>query len=314
MSGGIGTALVTGATGFIGSALAARLAAEGTRTVCLVRAESPRKGRLDGLAGVEVRGVESWSSASIARAIEGLAPDVVFHLAASGVSPDARDVESLAEGNVALTNRILTALGEAPPRRFLFAGSCSEYAPAPEGERIREDHPLDPPSLYGAAKAAAALFGKALAARLGIAFVPLRLFGVYGPGEAPSRLVPHLLSHFRAGTTPALTPGEQARDLTYIDDVVEALIAAATANGIEPGHAYNVCSGVPSLVREVALLAARAVGKEGADLGLGRRPYREDEPMWIVGDPARFHEATGWRARVSLEEGIRRMAGANGNS
>jgi nucleoside-diphosphate-sugar epimerase len=176
--------------------------------------------------------------------------------------------------------------------------------------RIREEHPLEPPSLYGAAKAAAALFGKALAARLGIAFVPLRLFGVYGPGEAPSRLVPHLIAHFRAGTTPALTPGGQARDFTYIDDVVEALMAAATAPGVVAGRAYNVCSGVPSLVREVAHLAARAVGKEGADLGLGRRAYRDDEPMWIVGDPSRFTEATGWTARVALEEGIRRMAEA----
>ncbi|WP_437280966.1 NAD(P)-dependent oxidoreductase [Sorangium sp. So ce375] len=313
MSAGLGTVLVTGATGFIGAALAARLAAAGARTACIVRADSPRRGRLAGVAGVEVTPVSSFSTPELARAVAAIRPEVVFHLAASGVNPSERDPELVVDGNVGLTTRLLAALAATEahrPARFLHAGSCSEYAPAEEPARLREDHPLESTCVYGAAKAAAYLCGKAVAARLRIPFVALRLFGVYGPGEGPARLIPHLIARFRAGEAPALTPGAQARDLTYVDDVIEALIAAATSPRLEPGQAYNVCSGVPVRVREVAERVARAAGWPGDDLGLGRRPYRDDEPMWIVGDPSRFAEATGWRPRVPLDEGVRRMLGA----
>ncbi|WP_437908398.1 NAD(P)-dependent oxidoreductase [Sorangium sp. So ce327] len=310
MSAGLGAVLVTGATGFIGAALAARLAATGARTACIVRAESPRRARLADIAGVEVLPVASFSTPELARAVAAIRPEVVFHLAASGVSPSERDPELVVDGNVGLTTRLLAALAEIEPHRparFLHAGSCSEYAPAQEPARLREDHPLDPACVYGAAKAAAYLCGKAVAARLRIPFVALRLFGVYGPGEGPSRLIPHLIARFRAGEAPALTPGAQARDLTYVDDVVEALIAAATSRGLESGRAYNVCSGAPVRVREVAERVARAAGWPGDDLGLGRLPYRDGEPMWIVGDPSHFAEATGWRPRIALDEGVRRM-------
>ncbi|WP_437534643.1 NAD(P)-dependent oxidoreductase [Sorangium sp. So ce726] len=306
MSAGLGAVLVTGATGFIGAALAARLAATGARTACIVRADSPRLARLAGIAGVEITPVASLSTPELARAVAAIRPEVVFHLAASGVNPSERDPELVVDGNVGLTTRLLAALEAHRPARFLHVGSCSEYAPAPEPARLREDHPLEPACVYGAAKAAAYLCGKAVAARLQIPFVALRLFGVYGPGEGPARLIPHLIARFRAGEAPALTPGAQARDLTYVDDVVEALIAAATSRGLESG-VYNVCSGAPVRVREVAERVARAAGWPGGDLGLGRLPYRDGEPMWIVGDPSRFAEATGWRPRVPLDEGVRRM-------
>jgi UDP-glucose 4-epimerase len=303
---GLGPVLVTGATGFIGSALVKRLAAEGNPAVCLVRAGSRGREKLEGLAGL--RFFEMEPAADLAPILAEIAPDVVFHLAASGVRPDDREPASIVEGNVVLTTRLVAALAARPPRRFVFAGSCSEYAPIAEGKRIGEDHPLEPTSLYGAAKVSAYLCGKTLAAARGVPFVPLRLFGVFGPGEGPERLVPHLLAHFRAGETPELTPGEQARDFTYVEDVVDALIAAATSPSVEPFRAYNVCSGRATRVRDIALAAARAAGRPDADLGLGRRPYRPDEPMWIVGDPERFSNATGWRPRVGIDEGITRLA------
>jgi len=300
-------ALVTGGTGFIGAALVRRLVANGTRVACLVREDSPRRARLP--AGARALALADGSRAGLERALAGESFDVVFHLAASGVSPDARDPEGLVAGNVALTCSLIAALAERPPRRFIHIGSCSEYAPIEAPARLDEDHPLDPPSLYGAAKASAWLCGRTLAARLGVPLVALRLFGVYGPGEAPSRLVPYLLSRLRAGEVPALTGGEQVRDFSFIADVVDALVLAAGAPGLESGRAYNVCTGVPVRVREVVELVARLIG-QGGDLGLGRRPYRDDEPMWIVGDPARFAAATGHAPRVPLAEGLRTTAQA----
>lgn len=299
------SALVTGGTGFIGAALVARLVAAGSRVVCLVRAGSPGVARLaPGARAVEIA---DWSPAGIGRALAGERFEAAFHLAAAGVHPDARELEALVTGNVLLTCNVIAALADRPPRRFVHVGSCSEYAPVGAGERLGEDHPLAPPSLYGAAKASAFLCGRALAERAGVPLVALRLFNVYGPGEAPTRLVPYLLARLRAGEAPALTGGEQVRDFTFVDDVAAALIAGAS-DALAPGRAYNVCTGTPVRVREVVERVAGLAGRAGADLGLGRRPYRDDEPMWIVGDPARFAAATGWAPRVGLADGLARMA------
>jgi nucleoside-diphosphate-sugar epimerase len=303
----IATAIVTGATGFIGSALARRLAHDGVRTVCPVRAVSPRAAALDGIPGLEPIRLGSFSTADLEGALGDVPADVIFHLASYGVDPKERDPEAMVEGNVALLGRLVALAARRPVRRFLHTGSCSEYAPAREPERLGESHLVAPTSLYGAAKAAAGIYADGLARQLGVPLVTLRLFGVYGVGEAPHRLIPYLLDCLSRGVTPELTGGEQARDLTYIDDLVDALLAAAIAPAIEAHGVYNVGSGVPVQIRAVARATARLLRKPESALGLGRRPYRSDESMWIVGDPSRFQAASGWRARVSLDEGITKM-------
>lgn len=303
----IATAIVTGATGFIGSALAKRLAQSGVRTVCPVRAGSPRAAALEGIPGLEPVRLASLSAADLERALGAASPEVVFHLASYGVDPSERDPEAMVEGNIALLGRLVQLAARWPLRRFVHTGTCSEYAPVAEPERLTEAHPASPASLYGAAKAAAGLYARGLSRHLEVPLITLRLFGVYGPGEAGHRLIPYLLDCLSRGVTPELTGGEQARDLTYIDDVVDALLAAAGAPGVEAHGVYNVGSGVPVQIRAVAAATARLLGKPESALGLGRRPYRSDEPMWIVADPSRFCEASGWRARVTLDEGIARM-------
>ncbi len=103
-----------------------------------------------------------------------------------------------------------------------------------------------------------------------------------------------------------MTAGDQARDFTYVDDVVDACVKAATSDQLESYAAYNVCTGTPVRVRELAEVVARLMDKPASLLGLGRRQMRPGEPMWMVGDPAHFRQATGWRPCIGLEEGVRR--------
>ena len=306
----IRAALVTGATGFIGGALSRRLAGSGAHVTCLVRPGSGRSAELASVPGIAVIEPPSFETEALRAALSDVAADVVFHLASYGVRPDERDEEQLRTGNVVLTERLLYACAALHPRRFVYTGTCTEYGAVAEPERLTEQHALAPASPYGAAKVAAERQGTDLARELGIPFVPLRLFGVYGAGEAEHRLVPYLIGQLRRDEAPSLTGGEQARDLMYVEDMVDALIQAATAPGIEPGTPYNVCTGEPVRIRAVAAQVAALLGKPSADLGLGRRPYRSDESMWIVGDPARFRAATGWTPAVDLVEGIRRTIAA----
>ncbi|MBT3223045.1 MAG: NAD(P)-dependent oxidoreductase, partial [Proteobacteria bacterium] len=291
------TALVTGATGFIGSALTKRLARDGIWTWCLVREGSPRLRVLAGLKGVELIQVPSFGEAELTQALRDVRPDVIFHLAAAGVNPSHRDPASILDGNAGILRRLLLASRPLGVQRFVYAGSCSEYAEVKPGVLIDESHPLSTQSLYGASKAATHLFGTALSRHLGIPFVTLRLFGTFGVGEALPRLVPYLVSHLERGELPKLTGGEQSRDFTYIDDVVEAFLLAATTPTIDILRAYNVCSGNPVRVCEVAQCVARLMGKPSSALGLGSLPYRSDESMWIVGDGSAFRQATGWWPR-----------------
>jgi nucleoside-diphosphate-sugar epimerase len=312
---GLTSVVVTGATGFIGSALTSRLLREGRRVTCLVRKGTPRLpwlltacrlACLPRAPEVSIVALERFEASAVRAALEHVEPQVIFHLASSGVDPTERDPVALVEGNATLVKTMLAATQGLGLRRFVLTGTCSEYGPAVEPVRIAEGHELAPTSPYGVAKLAAEVEGGALAATLDVPFVPLRLFGTYGPGEAGQRLVPYLVDHLRRGEVPSLTGGEQVRDLMFVEDVVDAILVAATSASIVVGAPYNVCTGEPHRIREVAREVARLMGKPEANLGLGRRPYRADEAMWIVGDPTRLRTATGFRPRVSLEEGLRR--------
>lgn len=308
---GFRSALVTGATGFIGSALVQGLLAHGTETTCLVRSSPTATTSRKIPPGARVIEVASFQPSELKSKLASISADVVFNLASYGVQQGDRDPRRLIEGNVGLLTHLLEATANWPLRRFVHAGSCSEYGFAQrENVRITETQALHPNSLYGAAKASSVLFGTALAARLNVPFVTLRLFGVFGPHEGPDRLISYLLSKLRRDEAVDLTPGEQVRDLLYEEDVAAAFRAAAEAPGVKTGEVYNVCSGRPTRVREVGEAVADALGKPRHLLHWGERQYRDDESLWLVGDNRRFAEATSWRPRVSLEEGIHRVIAA----
>lgn len=302
------SALVTGGTGFLGSALVRRLLADAVEVTCLVR--PGRKSALARLGGVRVVEAPAQDGGVLKRALEDVSADVVFHLAAYGVQPQDRDGDQLVEGNIQLTANLMEAVAGSRLRRFIYIGTCSAYGPAPKGVLIGEDHPLRPQSVYGAAKAATEIYGNALARRLGLPLVTLRLFNVYGPGEAPHRLFPSTIQHLQSGRPAEFTGGEQVRDFLYVDDVTEALLAAADAEHLSPGEAYNVCSGEATSVREAGEMIADAMAQPRSLLQWGKLPYRIDEFMWVVGDNRKFCAATRWRPQVSVAEGIEKMIAA----
>ncbi|MGC2659823.1 MAG: NAD(P)-dependent oxidoreductase [Bryobacteraceae bacterium] len=298
--------LVVGATGFLGRALVRSLQERGSSTYSLLFRD-----RIAFDPPGEPLTAQSSQSEEISAAVRGTNWDCVYHAAAAGVSPSQRQPESLTDGNLGLLARVLKGLAACQPRRFVYVGSCAEYNRAEFGRPIAECHPTRPVNMYGAAKAAAGIWGAALAASLRIPFVLARPFHFYGAGEGPSRLIPYLIQRLRNSVEAELTAGEQVRDLLYVDDVADALIAMGSAPEC-PQPVYNVCSGEAISIREVGETVARVVGRPASLLRFGALPYRPDEEMWMVGDNARIKADFDWLPRASLEQGLSRVVEGSG--
>jgi nucleoside-diphosphate-sugar epimerase len=231
-------------------------------------------------------------------------------LAAYGVAPSDRDPQLTFDANVAGVDAIIHGAAATGAGSIVYLGSCSEYRNPAPGQLVDEDAPIGPDRLYGGSKAAAGLWGQALAAQLGIAFQWLRLFNVFGPGEAASRLIPGLIARLKADETVALSPGEQVRDFLYIDDVATGIQLAAEASLQGWQGPFNLCSGHPIKVRDIALTVADAMGKSHELLGFGQLEYRPDDIFWLVGSPTRFQSVTAFRPQTSLLAGIETMIAA----
>jgi nucleoside-diphosphate-sugar epimerase len=299
----VSTVAVTGSRGFIGTRLVRHLAASGTRVHCLVRAESRGRGALP---GAEAHVIPE-AATDFAALLRRLSPTAVVNLASYGVAPSESDPETMLEANVGALTRLLAACAGAGAR-VVQAGSCSEYARVEKPALMTEDTPCHPSTPYGAAKLAATEWGRTLAERLGVPFVTLRLFGVYGPGESPHRIIPAVRARLALGEPVPLTHGRQERDFTFVDDLCDALARAVDAD-LPNGAVFNVCSGVGVSIREVCLGVCRALGASPELLRFGATELRPGEPLWMVGDPSRFQRATGWKPSTSLEAGIARTLG-----
>jgi len=297
--------LVAGINGFIGAALARCLKAAGWRVVGLLRSGSSWD-RLAEIAGLELIEVAAYTPDELKRAVTPVAADVVINLAAAGVTPGVNDLMELIHGNAALAANLLQAVAGRQVRRFLHVGSCAEYAPGAIGLPMDESWPQEPASPYGVAKLTATHWARVQALRLDVPLTVVRLFGVYGPSEAPHRLLPAIVRGLASGQGVDLTPGLQQRDWLFVDDAADALAQAASADDLGPsGAVYNVCTEQAASVHDLGAAACALLNAPAHLLRWGALPYRPDEPMWVVGDATRFRERTGWQPRWTWPDGVR---------
>ena len=287
--------LVTGAMGFIGRRLVGRLVQAGARVYAGAAPEEPAE-RIAGLPDQAERLIfDLRDGAAVQAAVAEVVPEVVLHLAAVGVAnPDVDPALVLAVNAGGVVN-VLAALREREVGRVVLTGTCYEYGAAPDGR-------FDPFNAYAASKVAAWAFGRMYWRKHGLPVVTVRPFQVYGPGQPACTLVPAAIQAALAGKDFAMTPGEQARDFVYVDDIVEGIVTAASVQGIE-GESVDLGTGRVHTVRQVVERIWALTGGSGQILA-GALPYRPAEVMRIVADAERTARLTGWRARVGLDEGL----------
>jgi UDP-glucose 4-epimerase len=281
-------ALVTGASGFIGSRLCVRLLEQGADVHGVSRTErtSPHiRWRTTNVCDAE---------ASVAL-IREVRPDFIFHLA-SHVS-GSRDLDAVLptlRANFLSTVNLLLAAAEVGCKRVVLAGSLEE----PDGVDL-EPVPVSP---YAAAKFAAAAYGRMFHTLYGVPVVTLRIFMVYGPGQGDTtKLVPHVITTLLRGEPPELSSGTRPVDWVYVDDVVEALIASATTAAVV-GETVDVGSGILTPIRAVVEEIVRAM-RPSVEPRFGALPDRPNERIRVA-DVDRTHDLLGWTPRTSLDRGL----------
>jgi UDP-glucose 4-epimerase len=300
-----GRVLVTGATGFIGQHLARRLVEAGARVWAGVfPAETPE--RVQALSQeVTQLPLDVRDSESVAQAVSRCKPEVVFHLAAVGVTDPNVDPAMALAVNAGGTLHLLEALRGRSVRRVVLVGTCYEYGSALERGAREGAEGLDPLNAYAASKVAAWAVGRMYWRAYGLPVVTVRPFQVYGPGQPAHTLIPAAIGAALAGEDFPMTLGEQERDFIFVEDVVEGMLAAAEAPGIE-GQSLDLGTGTARPVRQVVERIWKLAGGTGRVLP-GALPYRPGEVMHLVADADRMARLTDWRAGVGLEEGLRRV-------
>ncbi|HTI74569.1 MAG TPA: NAD-dependent epimerase/dehydratase family protein [Mycobacterium sp.] len=334
--------LLTGAAGFIGARVTAALAGAGHEVVAidamLAAAHGPDAELPEGIRRVDVR-----DATALAPLLKGV--DVVCHQAAVvGAGVDAADAPSYGSHNDLATAVLLAEMFAAGCQRLVLASSmvvygqgryeCEEHGlvdPLPRtrtdldagvfdhrcplcAEPVRwrlvdEDAPLRPRSLYAASKTAQEHYALAWAESTGGAVVALRYHNVYGPGmprDTPySGVAAIFRSALEAGDVPRVfEDGGQMRDFVHVDDIAAANVAAVGAD-LGGFSAFNVCSGRPISILEVATELCET---RGDVLPLVTGQYRSGDVRHIVADPSRAAEVLGFRAAVDPRDGLREFA------
>jgi nucleoside-diphosphate-sugar epimerase len=265
--------LVTGGAGFIGSHLCEALVARGDRVRVLDDLSSGRRANLEPLglgpvgsdAPVELLEADVADPDVLGIALAGVAG--VFHEAAQVSVPQSveRPVRSL-DVNALATLRLLEAARGAGVERFVFAGSSAAYGDS-ETLPKHEGLPVDPLSPYAIGKVAGEQCLRVYGRLHGMRTVTLRYFNVFGPWQDPNSqyaaVVPKFITAFLAEQAPVIHgDGLQSRDFTYVQNVVEANLAAAAAPASAGGRAYNIALGGRVTVKELCERIRHLVGAE----------------------------------------------------
>ena len=298
--------LVTGGAGFIGSHVVAELLRRGHDVRILDNFSTGRRGNLDAVGDdVEVFEGDMRSYERAHNAVKGV--DYVIHLAAlPSVPRSVQDPLTTNEANITGTLNVLLAARDDGVRRVVLASSSSIYG-ANAAMPKREDLMPQPISPYAVSKLAAEQYARAFATVYGLETVSLRYFNVFGPRQDPtsqySGVIPRFMRLALEGGRPVVYgDGLQSRDFTYVANVVEATLSAATATGAA-GGICNIGCGDPKTVLDLIAAVSRVSGRR---LEPDFAPPRPGDVKHSFADISLARELLGYEPKVDFGEGIGR--------
>ena len=287
--------LVTGASGFIGRHALEPLIRRGLE----VHAVTNRDAGKPAVSGVRWHRADLLDHAQHGALLEAAAPTHLLHLA--WYAEHGRfwtSTENLRWA--AATLELVRGFAERGGGRAVVAGSCAEYRWGEPGACVEGVTPLEPATLYGTAKHATRALLEAAAPALGIELAWGRVFFLYGPDEAPGRLVASVARALVAGERAATGDGTQVRDFLHVADVAAAFAALLDS---DVTGAVNIGSGEARPLRDVIEAIGVAAGRSEL-LDIGALPARAGDPAQLVADVARLRDEVGFVPAIGLDHGI----------
>lgn len=305
------TYLVTGAAGFIGSAIVRALLERGERVRALDNFKTGKRENLDGLLdAIEFHEIDLNDAERITEICRGV--DCIFHEAAiPSVPKSIADPVTSHHANVDGTLNLLLAARECGVGRVVYAASSSAYGDTPTLPK-REDMKPNPISPYAVQKLCGELYAMAFHRVYGLETTALRYFNVFGPRQDATSQYSGVLSKFITcmldGRAPTIFgDGSQSRDFTYVDNVVQAnlLASGALAHKIA-GRTFNIATGMRFTLNEVFELLKLTTGFRGEPV---YEPSRTGDVKHSLADITAAWEAFGYQPSVGFKEGLKRTVG-----
>jgi len=289
------TVLITGAAGFYGMNLLSRLSGSGARVVA-VRRNSPG-------SPPAFRQSCEWVEADLAdraqtnHLFEQTLPSVVFHLTSASLGGTEIDnVSASIRGDLLPTLNVLESATRFGSARVILPSSMEEPSPVAD----LDDELAIPETPYALSKLVCGLYGRFYRRILDLPVVVVRCFMTYGPYQKPYKLIPYVIRSLHRREAPRLSSGTRLVDWIYVDDVVSALLAAATVPQA-PDRVAEIGTGEMRTIRNVVTMIHHFMG--GPDPVFGVVPARGHQRAAQLGAASSL---LGWEPKISLEDGLRR--------
>lgn len=294
------TAVVTGPTGAVGTALCEKLLSEGVCVYAVIRPNSPRAAALPKHEKLHVVACDASALEKLPAIMDGITADAFYHLAWANTTGAGRNDMPSQINNIKYTIDAVRAAHALGCKVFIGTGSQAEYGRV-EGI-LKADTPAFPENGYGMAKLCAGQMSRTECCALGMDHVWVRILSVYGPRDGMGSMVSSTISKLLAGDKPALTAGLQKWDYLYSEDAADALYLCAVHG--RNGATYPLGSGKAQPLREY-IEAMRDAIDMSLQLGFGEIPYGPLQVMHLQADISELERDTGFYPKTTFETGIR---------
>jgi len=298
--------LVTGGAGFIGSNICKKLVAQGCFIRVIDNLLTGKKKNLEAIFDkIEFIEADMGNPEAAAAAMKGI--DAVLHEGALPSVPRSVDDPAATHRHcVDATFTLLLAARDAKVKRFVYAASSSAYGDTPTLPKV-ETMPVNPLSPYAAAKLMGEYYCSVFSKVFGLETISLRYFNVFGPNQDPTSqyaaAIPAFVTSILKGKSPTIYgDGEQSRDFTYVDNVVEANLLAARAKQTK-GEVVNIACGEAVTVNEIIKMINEIVGKSIKPI---YEPTRPGDVKHSLADITVARKLLGFKPVMPFKDGLKK--------
>lgn len=298
-------AIITGATGAIGTALIKELIKNNVEIMIFCRKDSKRINQIPNHHLVDIRHYSLKELKNIRNNINKQY-DIFYHLGWDGTNGDARNDMYLQNKNVEFSLDAVKLAKEYGCHTFIGIGSQAEYGR--RNEVLNENTPTFPENGYGIAKLCAGYMTRELSHSLGMKHVWVRVLSVYGPNDGKQSLIMTLINKLKNKEIFKCTEGEQIWDYLYSDDAAKALFMIG--NKVFDGKTYVLGSGEKKYLKEYILDVKDLIDSKGI-IEFGALNYSEKQVMYLCADIRELEKDVGWKPETSFREGIESLLSIN---